>query len=336
MNPPGKIRPMITWLLALTLHAAGQAAPQARGKGGATRAWPIHILRDIFRVTADTPSEVPLERLVQGCPRRDCIPSIDRPRFVAAAEATYLKDTDQVLALSVEGVHRAYPASILARHEIVNDTLGTQPVAITFCPLCGSGMAYSRVVEGKVTTFGVSGLLYDSDLVMYDRATETLWPQILGRGILGRLKGRTLTSIPVTQVDWKTWREQHPDTQVLSIETGFPFTYGRDPYGNYASQAGTMFPIAHEDTRAHAKTVVFGVSLDGEAVALTEAFLKAHPATEVELAGRKVSIQRQRDGQVVARDLAHGRALDVHRLFWFAWATTHPGTRLQTLPDAGK
>jgi len=335
MNPPRKARERILWALALVLPVMAQA-PRAGGKAGATRAWPIQILRDTFHVTADTPSEVPLERLIQGCARRDCIPSIDQPRFVAASQATYLKDADQVLGLSVEGVHRAYPTSILVRHEIVNDTLGTQPVAITFCPLCGSGMAYSRVVEGKVTTFGVSGLLYDSDLVMYDRATGTLWPQILGRGILGRMKGRVLTSLPVAHVDWRTWREQHPDTQVLSTETGFPFTYGGDPYGNYADQPGTLFPITREDDRLHAKTVVFGLSLNGRAVALTEAFLKAHPATEVELAGRKVSILRQSGGTVVARDPAQGRDLEVHRLFWFAWASAHPGTLLESLPDEKK
>lgn len=336
MSASGKSRPGVIWALALVLSWVTQAAPPSTGRGRAPRAWPIDILRDTFRVTADTPSEVPLERLIQGCPRRDCISSIDRPRFVPAAQATFLKDTDLVLALSVEGIHRAYPTSILVRHEIVNDTLGTQPVAITYCPLCGSGMAYSRVVNGRETTFGVSGLLYDSDLVMYDRSTETLWPQILGRGILGRRKGQVLTALPVAHVDWKSWRDQHPDTQVLSTDTGFPFTYGGDPYGNYASQPGTMFPITHKDDRLPAKTVVFGVSLDGQAVAWTEGYLKENPVLGVDLGGRKLSVQRHKNGQIIARDLTGNEAVLVHRLFWFAWASTYPGTRLNPSPATGK
>lgn len=333
---PGRPQRPIIWALALVLPWVAWAAPRAQGRARAPRAWPIDILRETFHATADTPSEVPLERLVQGCPRRDCIPSIDRPRFVTAAQATFLKDTDLVLALSVEGIHRAYPTSILVRHEIVNDTLGTQPVAITYCPLCGSGMAYSRVVGGRETTFGVSGLLYDSDLVMYDRSTETLWPQILGRGILGRRKGQVLTALPLAHVAWKAWREQHPDTQVLSTDTGFPFTYGGDPYGNYDTQPGTMFPIAHEDRRLHAKTVVFGVNLKGQAAAWTETYLKANPVLEVDLAGRRLSVRRQKNGQVIARDLTGDEAVLVHRLFWFAWASTYPGTRLNNLSATGK
>lgn len=322
---------MLAGMLLSTL-----AVGNAQEAGRKPRRWPVNILKDTFQVTADTPSEVPLGSLLQGCPRRDCIPSLEQPRFVTATQATFLKDTDQVLAVSVEGIRRAYPTSILVRHEIVNDTLGTQPIAITYCPLCGSGAAYSRVVGGVVTTFGVSGLLYESDLVLYDRRTKSLWPQILGRAILGRSKGQALKPVPLVQVDWRTWRTQHPDTAVLSPETGFGYAYGEDPYGDYASNPRTMFPITHRNDRLHAKTVVFGVLLEGEAAALSQGFLKAHPQVTLELAGHRIQLQRLADGQVVGRDLEVDKEIPVQQLFWFAWATHYPGTTMHALPSEGR
>lgn len=322
--------------LAAPSWASAQDADSAQqdeeARARAARTWPINVLAETFKFTEATPAEVPLTELVQGCPERDCIPSIDAPKFVSAAEASFVGDDDIVLALSVDGVSRAYPTSILSRHEIVNDDIAGQPIAITYCPLCGSGAAFSRKIGDEVTTFGVSGVLHNSDLVMYDRASQTLWAQVIGRGIVGPRTGQTLRAIALTQVEWKTWRTEHPDTQVLSTETGFAVDYQGNPYGDYATSDRILFPLAHRDQRIHPKMVVFGVSIGTASLAVTEEYLRAHPRLETEIGGSKVVVERAADGIVHATDASNGTVMPAIRLFWFAWASFHPDTALQALP----
>ena len=130
------------------------------------------ILRNTFGYDESSPSKVEFEHMYQGCPARDCIPSIDDPKYVSVEQAAdFLGDSELVIAMAHNGDKRAWPIRILDFHEIVNDTIGGDPVAVTWCPLCGSGLAFERTVDGEVVEFGVSGLLHDSDLVMYDRAT---------------------------------------------------------------------------------------------------------------------------------------------------------------------
>src|SRR3546814_872206 len=162
-------------LILLLLSGLGHAQSERKtdddeARTRAARTWPVNVLSETFGFDENTPAEVPLSELIQGCPARDCIPAIENPKFVSAEQADFLADDDIVLAISVDGVHRAYPTAILSRHEIVNDTIAGQPIAITYCPLCGSGAAFSRRIDGEVTTFGVSGVLHNSDLVLYDRA----------------------------------------------------------------------------------------------------------------------------------------------------------------------
>jgi len=341
MSPPRiplVLRLLPPALLALALSGAAfaenadTAKQDQEARARAARSWPINILTETFQFTEHTPAEVALSDLVQGCPERDCIPSIDAPKFVSAAEAGFVGDDDIVLALSVDGVARAYPVAILSRHEIVNDTLAGQPIAITYCPLCGSGAAFSRQLGDQVTTFGVSGVLHNSDLVMYDRASQTLWAQVTGHGIVGPRSGQNLASVELTQVEWKTWRAAHPDTQVLSTDTGFKVDYQGNPYGDYASSDRVLFPLAHRDQRIHPKMVVFGMSIGSAALAVTDEFLRANPRLETELGGRKVVVERAADGSVRATDTNDGSVVPAIRLFWFAWASFHPDTALQALP----
>ena len=180
----------------------------------AQRSFDTDILRETFGFDDATPKSVELDQLRQGCPARDCIPSIDNPRFVLASEASHVDDDDIVLALSWRGEYRAYPSKILAQHEIVNDVVADTPIAITFCPLCGSAVGVLREINGQLTEFGVSGLLYNSDLVFYDRTTETLWDQIIAEGIVGPLTGEKLELIPITMTRWSQWKSAHPDTRV--------------------------------------------------------------------------------------------------------------------------
>ena len=174
------------------------------------------------------------EELLSGGPPRDGIPSIDDPQFITADQAQeWLADNEPVIALEIDGDARAYPLQILTWHEIVNDNVGDVPVAVTFCPLCNSAITFDRRFDGQIFEFGTSGLLRLSDLVMYDRTTETLWQQFTGEGIVGDLAGEQLAFIPSSLISFADFRTAHPDGQILSRETGFSRSYGENPYVGY-------------------------------------------------------------------------------------------------------
>ncbi|ARA94897.1 hypothetical protein AWN76_018215 [Rhodothermaceae bacterium RA] len=175
-----------------------------------------------------------LDELVAGGPPKDGIPALDDPLFVAPeAAAGWLAPREPVVALEVNGDARAYPLQILIWHEIVNDRVGGVPVAVTFCPLCYSAVAYARTLDGTTYTFGVSGLLRHADLVMFDRQTETLWQQLNGEAIVGELTGTVLDPLPAQIVSFAQFREAYPEGRVLSRETGHRRDYGRNPYVGY-------------------------------------------------------------------------------------------------------
>lgn len=291
-------------------------------------AWETDILREDFGYDDRTPSDVPMSALQQGCYRRDCIPAIDAPTFVDARAATYLTDDDLVLALQVGRSKRAYPVRLLNYHEIVNDTIEGKPVAITFCPLCGSGMAFSRRVRGRTTTFGVSGLLYNSDLIMYDRASKSLWQQITGAALVGPHRGEVLTPWPMTMTTWANWRSSHPDTQVLAPPAAEGRYASSTPYGDYDSSSRLMFPVTANDPRVHPKTVVFGAIIDGQAVAVSDRLLSRDGVVTQDVAGHRYAWSKSKDGSVQLTNEHGDVRRDAHRMFWFAWFSFNPGTQL--------
>ena len=274
---------------------------------------------------------VPVEAIEAGGPPRDGIAAIDHPKYVVAERAG-LAGTDRVLGLALGGVARAYPVRILNWHEIVNDRIGEQPVAVTYCPLCGTGIAFDARVAGQAASFGVSGLLYNSDVLLYDRGTESLWSQILGRAVTGPLKGTGLRSIPLTHTAWAAWRSRHPRTEVLSSDTGHVRDYARDPYDGYDKVPRLMFDVQHRDDRVPVKAWVLGLVAGGQA--------KAYPldtlARRVDVSGRlldEVARQRveirfdSRHQSAEAYD-SQGRMLPSVMAYWFAWVAFHPGTML--------
>jgi hypothetical protein len=307
----------------LALFALLLSAPLAY----AQRNYDTDILRDTFGFDDSTTKSVALEDLHQGCPARDCIPSIDEPKYVAAADAAHIADEDLVIAISVNGDHRAYPARILDRHEIVNDTIGGTPIAITWCPLCGSAVGIHRKLGNVVTEFGVSGVLYNSDLVFYDRDSNTLWDQVEARGIVGPKTGQQLTLVPVTMTSWARWRNAHPDTRVLSADTGFEKDYSEDPYAKYRASAGLMFPVNAEDNRIHPKTVVYGFEAGGAPIAYAQALLEKDRVHTSDRGALRLTATLNDDGSVMLED-QHGERYVGTRLFWFAWYTFHPDTAL--------
>jgi len=203
------------------------------------------------------------EELLSGGPPRDGIPSIDDPQFVTPAEAEeWLAGNEPVVVVDLNGDARAYPLQILTWHEIVNDTVGGVPLIVTFCPLCNSAIIFERILDGEPVEFGTSGLLRNSDLVMYDRKTETLWQQFTGQGLIGDKAGEQLTFLPSAIISFDNFREAHPDGMVLSQETGFGRNYGRNPYAGYDTIGSNPFLFDGElDGRLPAVARVVTVAL---------------------------------------------------------------------------
>lgn len=320
-------RTVVPWI-QLMLVTGLTVAAVARGADEPPRNRFDHdILRETFGYDESTPASVEFSHLVQGCPARDCIPSIDTPRYVDAdAAADFLGDRELVIALDHNGDERAWPLRILDFHEIVNDTIGGEPVAVTWCPLCGSGLAFRRKIDGRTVEFGVSGLLHDSDLVMYDREGESLWQQITGEAIMGPALGQKLEELPATITEWATWRTAHPDTKVLSPPTEFGEDYGASRrFADYEKSENIPFATSSRDFSIHPKTVVHGFEIDGQYLAVTEKSLDGDEPLTAELAGRSLTITRHGDGSVTATD-EDGRDYSATRSFWFAWFNFHPGT----------
>lgn len=234
---------------------------------------------------------IEVTRLRAGGPPPDGIPPIDEPRFLSADEVNFLADDEPVLALEVDGEARAYPVQIMIWHEIANDTVGGVPVAVTYCPLCNSAIAYDRRLDDGVLTFGTSGLLYQSALVMYDRQTESLWSHFTGEAVVGALTGEELATFPVSTVSWADWREAHPDGLVLSRDTGNERDYGENPYPGYDDVDTSPFLFDGEvDGRLAAKERVIGIRGGGDAIAV-----RLDEATElgvvpVDLGGRPLVV----------------------------------------------
>lgn len=241
--------------------------------------------------------------VVSGGPPPDGIPAIDEPTFEPADRVGWLEDDEAVLSLTVAGETRAYPLQVMTWHEIVNDTVGGVAVAVTYCPLCNSGVAFEREVDGRVLSFGTSGMLFADNLVMYDRQTESLWPQLTGQASIGVLTGAELSAIPMGVVAWDDFREAHPTALVLSRETGFDRPYGRNPYVGYDDpEGGLLFGLPEDaDDRLAIKERVVGVS-DGESsLAVVRSSLVAASPAEVTVGDREL-VLFHKPGQASALD----------------------------------
>ena len=256
-------------------------------------------------------------------------------KFVSVKEANnWIEDNELVLVLTYQGVTRVYPLQIMVWHEIANDNIAGDPIIVTYCPLCGSGIAYKGEVkiddEFVETEFGTSGKLYNSNLVMYDALTDTYWTQIDGLGIVGELTGQKLIAISVDTVVWRDWKNSGnaKNAEVLSQETGISRNYGRDPYGSYYEDSFLIFPVENSDNRIHAKTVVFGIEVNGQYKAYQEDDLIELREIEDEIAGVKIKVARDNFGIIKITNLDTGEEIVKERDFWFAWYAFHPNTDL--------
>lgn len=285
----------------------------------------------VGRIVDQQKQSVPLEEIVSGGPPQDGIPPIDMPKFVSVSQADFLMDSDVGVAVSRDGVNRFYPFQILVWHEIVNDTIKGKRVLITYCPLCYSGIVFDPLVKGERVEFGTSGKLWNSNLVMYDRKTQSLWSQILGQAIVGEMTGAKLSVIPSNVVRFGAWKKVYPTGEVLSRDTGQTRSYGKDPYGDYYTSSGLYFPVKTKDSRLDEKEFVAGVILGSKE--------KAYPISSIK---RKKNIIDTLDGHTLR--ITYNPKTEEIRMtekikkketviapfysYWFSWVAVHHNTEV--------
>ncbi len=203
---------------------------------------------------------VPVEQVFDGGPGKDGIPALLNPELSSVSDISFMKDDDFIIAVKMGEEVRGYPHPILDWHEIINDEIGSEKFAVTYCPLTGSAIGWGRKLNGKESTFGVSGLLYNSNLIPYDRLTGSHWSQMLDKCINGELIGKEPAKFQVIEMSWKSFKNVFPDAQVVNSNTGHSRSYGVYPYGNYKTdQFSLLFPIQPTDNRLPWKERVLGV-----------------------------------------------------------------------------
>jgi hypothetical protein len=330
---------------------------------------------------SDINSIVSLDKIVSGGPIKDDIPSIDNPIFLKPSEVDFISNSELVVGIKYNEITKAYPLLILVWHEIVNDWFGDTPLTITYCPLCYSSLSFIRKIDDEVVEFGTSGRLYKNDLVMYDRQlgkndlvpigsdltnAGNLWSQMLGQAIVGELAGYKLIRIPTDVMQWGDWKKLHPDTLVLSTDTGFTRAYGSDPYSGYYRSSGTFFPVENEDDRLSKKEIIFGIELEENYKAYPIDIINQQNVVNDAFQDRSIVIfkvasssprayESDFNGINLTFEFQEGRFIDVetrskwneygeavegellgavmkrvsgHKAFWFAWVDFHPETEV--------
>lgn len=281
--------------------------------------------KDLRNNSLDTQVDFIKRNLISGGPPKDGIPSIDNPIYLSVSEAEAtgdLVDGSTIFGVNYNGFVAAYPQDILYWHEIVNEEVSGEKISVTYCPLTKSIIGY------KGHELGVSGELYNSNLVMYDRGTDSRIPQILGMGIEGDLKGNALETFEVVVTSWKEWKTEHPDTKVLSRKTGFNRDYNRNPYPGYDNLLRVWFPLVAESDELRTKDLVLGIEVGGKFAAIEKnGFKKKYPSgLNLELGGEKLRVvlnNKLGNLEVEGRD-----DIKNFEVYWFAWYAYHPDTKL--------
>ena len=270
---------------------------------------------------------IPRHEIAFGGPPKDGIPSLTNPETVSVDAADHLRDDDRVVGVSLGGQDRAYPVRALMYHEAVNDEVGGVPIAVVYCPLCDSVTVVDRRLDHRTYTFGVSGLLYNSNVLLFDRTDEALWSQLGFTAVSGPNAGRSLRHLPWKLTTLAEWRRDRPRGTVMTFNTGYQRRYDRLPYGDYFETDQLMFPVLRQDKRLPGKTRVVGIRL-GDTV-------RAYPADEIRRAddglvrdtigGGTIVLQADPDGESV-QVVEAPTDVQVAHTFWFAWAAFHPQT----------
>jgi Protein of unknown function (DUF3179) len=272
---------------------------------------------------------IPTSEIRGGGPAKDGIPAITNPKTVKVAEAQFLKANDRVVGVILDGHARAYPISILTQHEIVNDKLGETSIAVTYCPLCDSVIVFDRTTEIGVKEFGVSGLLYNSNVLMYDRSEkESLWSQMKMEGVSGPAKGIKLQTLPMELTSWSEWLSKHAESEVMSTDQGFKRDYRKNPYASYFKQPGLMFPAKPQNSNLPLKERVIAVWDKADSIVVPTSYFRGKSGTvSATLNGKQIEVEYEAATDSL-RVKTSSKDLEWANAFWFAWHAFHPSTRI--------
>jgi hypothetical protein len=287
-------------------------------------------------LAADTPTKggftlsgltVDPKLIVDGGPGKDGIKSVDAPVFVPLPQAVWLTKETEVIGVKLGEDARAYPVRMLEYHQIVNDVVDGKPITVSYDPLAGSPRAWSRSVDGRTLRFGVSGLIYNHNFLLYDRETSSLWCQMLGRAISGPLAGKQLSRIPVRQETAGTWVTRVGDTKILRHPDPEHIHYSLSPYSAYWLQDRTIFPVAARDERYHAKELVLGVTAgDVTRAYLGSILTREGGRVDEKIGSRRVQVRYVSETGTFDWEVDDG--VQVDESYWLAWKAFHPKTEI--------
>lgn len=258
---------------------------------------------------------IPEREVVDGGPGQDGIPSIDEPQFARASDTTYLDASDRVVGVFANGEYHAYPHRILDWHEVINDAVDTDAFTISYCPLTGSALAWDVDDNATSTEFGVSGLLYNSNLILYDRASGSRWSQMLQLSVWGPQSGTQAQKIQLIETSWSSWQAMYPDSLVLTRDTGFSRSgYTGYPYGEYRTSSVLLFPVDELDDRLHPKRRVIGIQANAASKAYQiDSFGSTTQTINDHFEGRPIVVVGNSDldfAAIYSRELDDGTILD--------------------------
>ncbi len=306
-----------------------RSAPAGVGPGRAPRRPISAVIDELENVT------IPRDQILDGGPGKDGIPSISKPQFVSAAEADFLQPDSRVIGIETGAKPRCYPLAILNYHECVNDEIGGVPIAVTYCPLCDSSLVFDRRVGERTVEFGISGLLYNSNVLLYDRGAdelESLWSQMKSEAVSGDASSAELATIPFEMTTWSDWQSRHPETEVLSTETGFTRDYSHNPYAGYFAEGDFYFPADQLPTGGTPgmRDRILGVWVDdsSRAYPVKEFSSVDEPVTiDEELSGKTFRIRYEPEHQTL-RVLDRDDGVNHAYSLWFAWYAFRPETEV--------
>jgi hypothetical protein len=300
-------------------------SPSTPGPSGDAGETPVVIPGELQRVFGQTDWSIAnanLENAVNGGPGKDGIPSIDTPKFLPIATFDH-PDSVQAILMNDGNDIKVYPYNILNWHEIVNDTVDGVPVAVTFCPLCGSAIVFDRRVDNETLTFGVSGFLLESNMIMFDRENEALWQQSTGRVLAGRDLSTELKLAPFQLMTVGEVKKMYPAALVLSEDTGHIRDYGRNPYAGYEDSEGYYFAPSREDAQYPSKMIFVVFRYAGEVIGVPFPELTDGIRFETSVKGDKIGLERF--GQILTITDSRGEELPFYFEMWFSFANQHGG-----------
>jgi hypothetical protein len=277
-----------------------------------------NLLKDFPEIDF-TKTAIDFSNVLSGGPGKDGIPAISNPKFEAVSKST-ISDRTRGILLEIDGESRFYPYNILVWHEIVNDSIGNNYFAVTFCPLCGSAIVFNRIIDGDIVEFGVSGYLYESNMIMYDRRNPgSLWSQSLGSGIAGVNSGKKLEILKFQLLELGEVKKSNPTAIVMTTDTGYNRDYTLYPYGSYDFEEQLLFPTSVDDMRYSAKEIFYIVPVKDKSVALRIGELENGVTTT---GPEGLNALKNSSGEISITD-NNGQDLPGYYEMWFSWAIHH-------------